>query len=125
MKFNTFMLIYAVVSLIFGLGFVLTPGLVLSVYGVEADLSFRYIGQLFGAALISLGVLSWSVRSAGDSDVRKAVLSSLLVGEVLGFVLAVIGQITGALNVLGWSVVFVYLLLSAGLAYFRFASPSR
>ena len=125
MKFNTFMLIYAVVSLLFGIGFVLAPGLVLSVYGVEADLSFRYIAQLFGAALISLGVLSWSVRSAGDSDVRKAVLSSLLVGEVIGFVLAVIGQITGALNVLGWSVVFVYLLLSAGLAYFRFASPTR
>ena len=29
------------------------------------------------------------------------------------------------LNVLGWSVVFVYLLLSAGLAYFRFAGPPR
>ena len=125
MKFNTFMLIYAVVSLLFGIGFVLAPGLVLSVYGADADLSFRYIGQLFGAALISLGVLSWSVRSAGDSDVRKAVLSSLLVGEVIGFVLAVIGQLTGALNVLGWSVVFVYLLLSAGLAYFRFAGSSR
>ena len=125
MKFNTFMLIYAVVSLLFGIGFVLAPGLVLSVYGADADLSFRYIGQLFGAALISLGVLSWSVRSAGDSDVRKAVLSSLLVGEVIGFVLAVIGQITGALTVLGWSVVFVYLLLSAGLAYFRFAASSQ
>jgi hypothetical protein len=125
MKFNTFMLIYAVVSLLFGVGFVLAPALVLSVYGVDADLSFRYIGQLLGAALISLGVLSWSVRSAGDSDVRKAVLSSLLVGEVIGFVLAVIGQITGAMNVLGWSVVFVYLLFSAGLAYFRFVSPAR
>ena len=125
MKFNTFMLIYAVVSLLFGIGFVLAPALVLSVYGVDADLSFRYIGQLLGAALISLGVLSWSVRSAGDSDVRKAVLSSLLIGEVIGFVLAVIGQMTGALNVLGWSVVFVYLLLSAGLAYFRFASSTR
>jgi hypothetical protein len=125
MKFNTFMLIYAVVSLIFGLGFVLTPGLVLSIYGVEADLSFRYIGQLFGAALISLGVLAWSFRNAGDSESRKAVLASLLVGEVIGFVLAVIGQLNGALNVLGWSVVAVYLLLSVGLAYFRFASPNR
>jgi len=125
MKFNTFMFIYAVVSLMFGIGFVLMPGLVLSVYGVEADLSFKYIAQLFGAALISLGVLSWSVRGAGDSDVRKAVLSSLLVGEAIGLILAVMGQVTGALNVLGWSVVFVYLLLSAGLVYFRFASPTQ
>ena len=125
MKFNTFMLIYAVVSLLFGIGFVLAPGLVLSAYGAEADLSFRYIGQLFGAALISLGMLSWFFRNAGDSDSRKAVLSSLLAGEVIGFVLAVIGQLNGALNVLGWSVVAVYLLLSVGLAYFRFASSSR
>ncbi len=119
------MLIYAVVSMLFGIGFVLMPGLVLSVYGADADLSFRYIGQLFGAALISLGVLSWSIRNAADSEVRKAAVSSLLVGEVIGFVLALIGQLNGALNVLGWSVVFVYLLLSAGLAYFHFASPNR
>ena len=123
MKFKTFMLIYALVSILFGLGFVFLPGLVLSIYGVEADLSFRYIGQLFGAALVSLAVLAWSLKEIGP-EARKGGVLALLVGEVLGLILAVIGQLNGALNVLGWSVVVVYLLLSAGLAYFYFFKPT-
>jgi small-conductance mechanosensitive channel len=121
MKFRTFMTIYALVSILFGLGFVLVPGLVLSIYGVETDLAFRYIGQLFGAALISLAVLAWSSKDASVSEARKMSVLPLLVGEAIGFVLALIGQLNGALNVLGWSVVVVYLFLGIGLAYYYFA----
>jgi hypothetical protein len=124
MKLKTFMLIYALVSILFGLGFVFLPGLVLSIYGAEADLSFRYIGQLFGAALVSLAVLAWSLKDAGIAEARKGGVLALLVGEVIGLILAVIGQLNGALNILGWSVVAVYLLLSAGLAYFYFFKPA-
>ena len=123
MKFKTFMTIYALVSIMFGLGFVFVPGLVLSIYGVETDIAFRYIGQLFGAALVSLAALAWSFRNAGASEVRQTSVLSLLIGEVIGFVLALIGQLTGALNAFGWSVVAVYLLLSIGLAYYYFAKP--
>jgi hypothetical protein len=124
MKFRTFMGIYALVSAVFGLGFVLAPGLLLSIYGVETDLPFRYIGQLFGAALISLAVLAWSIRNIVQSEVRKAGVFALLVGEGIGFIVAIIRQLNGALNVLGWSVVAVYLLLAVGLAYFYFTEPA-
>jgi hypothetical protein len=124
MKFRTFMGIYALVSAVFGLGFVLAPGLLLSIYGVETDLPFRYIGQLFGAALISLAVLAWSIRNIVQSEVRKAGVFALLVGEGIGFIVAIIRQLNGALNVLGWSVVTVYLLLAVGLAYFYFTEPA-
>jgi hypothetical protein len=124
MKFKTFMGIYALVSALFGIGFVLAPGLVLSIYGVDPDLSFRYIGQLFGAALISLAVLAWLIRNTVQPEVRKASVTALLVGEGIGFIASIIGQLNGALNVLGWSVVAVYLLLSAGLAYFYFTEKA-
>ena len=117
------MTIYALVSILFGLGFVFVPGLVLSIYGVETDIAFRYIGQLFGAALISLAVLAWSFRNASLSEARKTGVLALLVGEVIGFIVALIGQISGALNAFGWSVVAVYLLLGGGLAYYYFAKP--
>lgn len=124
MNFKSFMFVYALVSILFGLGFVLAPGFVLSIYGVETGLAFRYIGQLFGAALVSLAVLAWSLGRAPASETRRGGVLALLVGEVLGLVLAVIGQLAGALNVLGWSVVAVYLLLAAGLAYFYFIKPA-
>jgi len=124
MKFKTFASSYALVSIVFGAGFLAAPGLLLSIYGVKTDLSFNYIGQLFGAALISLAALAWLGRNISEPQARNAIVLALLVGEAIGFVVALIGQFNGALNMLGWSVVAVYLLLAAGLAYFYFAKPA-
>lgn len=124
MKFSTFMVIYAILSAVFGLGFVLVPGQLLPIYGVEPDAPLRLIGQLFGAVLVSLALLAWSVRNFSDSEARRAIVLALLVGETLGFILALIGQLNGVLNVLGWLVVVIYLFLALGLAYFQFSKPA-
>ena len=121
MKFSTFTVIYAVVSAVFGLGFVLMPGQLLPIYGVEPDAALRLIGQFFGAALLSLAILSWLVRNLSDSETRRAIILALFVGEALGFILALIGQLNGIFNVMGWSVVVVYLFFALGLAYFQFS----
>ena len=118
------MVIYAVVSAVFGLGFVLMPGQLLPIYGVEPDAALRLIGQFFGAAIISLAILAWLVRNLSDSEARRAIILALLVGETLGFIMALIGQFNGILNVLGWSVVLVYLVFTLGLAYFQFSKSA-
>jgi uncharacterized membrane protein len=124
MKFNTFMVIYAVVSTVFGLAFVFTPGLILPIYGVEPDAALRLIGQLFGAVLISLALLAWLVRNLRDSETQHVVILALLVGEALGFILALIGQLNGVLNALGWSIVVVYLFFALGLVYLQFSKSA-
>ncbi|MGD8406240.1 MAG: hypothetical protein PVJ21_21470 [Anaerolineales bacterium] len=124
MKFSTFMMIYAVVSAVFGLGFVLMPGQLLPIYGVEPDAALRLIGQFFGAALLSLALLAWLARNLRNTEARRAIVLALLVGETLGFIFALIGQINGIFNVMGWSVVVVYLFFALGLAYFQFSKPT-
>ena len=124
MKFSTFMVIYALVSAVFGLGFVLMPGQILLIYGVEPDAALRLIGQFFGAALLSLAILAWLVKNLSDSEARRAIILALFVGEAIGFIFALIGQFNGILNVLGWSVVVVYLIFTLGLAYFQFSKPA-
>ena len=118
------MVIYAVVSTVFGLAFVFTPGLILPIYGVEPGAALRLIGQLFGAVLISLALLAWLVRNLRDSVTQHAVTLALLVGEALGFILALIGQLNGVLNALGWSVVVVYLFFTLGLVYLQFSKSA-
>jgi uncharacterized membrane protein len=124
MKFNTFMLVYAVISAVFGLGFVFIPGLLLPIYGVEPDAALKLIGQLFGAVLISLALLAWLVRNLRDSETQRAVTLALLVGEALGFIVALIGQLNGVFNALGWSVIVVYLFFTLGLAYLLFSKSA-
>lgn len=124
MKFSTFMLVYAIVSAVFGLGFVLMPGQILPIYGVEPDAALNLVGQFLGAALVSLALLTWLVRNLSDSETRRAIVLALLVGESIGFILSLIGQLNGIFNVMGWSVVAVYLLFALGLAYFQFSNPA-
>lgn len=118
------MVINAVIAIVFGITFVVVPARIVSFYGITADAPLRYVGQLFGAALIAFAVLTWSARKAPDSEARKAILLALFIGDGIGFVVALIGQLRGVMNALGWSTVAIYLLLSLGFGYFRFANPS-
>lgn len=124
MKFSTFMVFYAIVSAVFGLGFVLMPGQILPIYGVEPDAALKLVGQFLGAALVSLALLTWLVRNLSASETRRAIVLALLVGESIGFILALIGQFNGIFNALGWSVVAVYLFFTLGLAYLQFFKPA-
>ena len=120
MKLNMFMVIVAIVAGLFGLGFVFIPDQVLSYYGAAPDASAHYMAQLFGAALLGFAVILWLCKDAEDSPARQAILLGLFVAEGVGFVVALIVQLGGGINALGWSTVLIYLLFALGFGYFRF-----
>jgi len=124
MRLSLLMTVNAIVAVVFGLAFVIAPGQAGALYGVTADAQFRYLAQLFGSALVGFGVLTWAARNAPATDARKAIVLALFVSEGLGFVLALLGQIAGVVNTMGWSTVAIYLLLALGFGYFQFVKPS-
>jgi hypothetical protein len=124
MKLNMFMLIVAVVAGLFGLGFVFIPDQVLSYYGAAPDASVHYMAQLFGAALLGIAVILWLCKDVEDSPARQAILLGLFVAEGVGFVVALITQLGGGINALGWSTVLIYLLFALGFGYFRFVKSA-
>jgi len=125
MKLGTFMAIHAFVALVFGIGFVLAPASVLAPYGmVSMDAGAIFMSRLFGAALIQVGLLAWMARTVIDPAARRAVQRAYGGGLVVGFVVALTGQLAGVANALGWSTVAIYLLLALGYGYFLFARPS-
>jgi hypothetical protein len=121
MKLNTLMIINAVVAAVFGVAFVLVPGQVTSLYGVEDPSEVLiYVGRLMGAAFIGFAVLTWSARNANDSSARRAIVFALLVSDGVGFIVSLMGQLADVVNSLGWSTVAIYLLLALGFGYFQF-----
>lgn len=124
MKLSVFMTIVAVVAGLFGLGFVFAPEQVLSFYGAAPDAGTNYMTQLFGAALLGFAVILWLCKDAEDSPVLKAILLGLFVAEGVGFVVALMTQLGGSINALGWSTVIIYLLFALGFGYFRFIKPA-
>ena len=124
MKLSTLMVLNTVICAVFGIAFVLLPLQVYSLYGLEAGPQLNYMGQLFGAALIAFAILSWSARNAEASDARKAIVLAFLIGDGIGFFVALIGQLGGVVSTLGWSTVAIYLILTLGFGYFQFSKSS-
>jgi len=124
MKLSTLMAINTVIATIFGIAFVLIPWQVLSLYGIQPEPAINFVGQLFGAALITFAVLTWSARNAGESEARKAIVIAMFIGDTIGFIVALIAQVNNVVNELGWSTVVIYLLLGLGFAYFYFSKKS-
>ena len=124
MKLSTLMVVNTIVAGVFGIVFVLIPWQVLSLYGIVPDPAINYVGQLFGAALLTFALMSWRARKADDSDARQAIILAFFMGDCIGFIVALRGQFAGVVNSLGWSTVLIYLLLAIGFGYFKFVKPS-
>jgi hypothetical protein len=124
-KLSNLLVVAAVIGAVFGVGFVVASGPLLAIYGITLDKAGTLVAQLFGAALISLAVLNWLARNVTGPEARRALVLANLAGDVVGFVVILLGQLAGVANALGWSNVAIYLLLALGFAYVQFMEPRR
>ena len=125
MKLSIFLIIAGVLGLAFGAPFVLAPVQLLSFYGVTLEgAGSIVVARLFGAALINLGLITLLVRNVTAAETQQAITLGGFVGDGIGFVVALLGQLAGVTNALGWSTVIIYLFLAVGFGYFRFMKPS-
>jgi hypothetical protein len=124
MTYKNFLSIASVVAFLFALGFMLMPGQLVGLYNVELNPGGALVAQLFGATLLGFGLLDWIGRDFKDDKTKQAVLTVNLATDAFGLIFSLIGQLGGVpgVNTLGWSTVLIYLLLTAGFAYFRFFS---
>lgn len=120
MKLSNLLVVAAVIGAVFGVAFVVASGPLLAIYGITLDKAGTLVAQLFGAALIALAVVNWFARNVTDPEGRRAVVLGNLAGDVVGFVVILLGQLSGIANAVGWSSVAIYLLLGLGFAYFQF-----
>ena len=68
MKLKTLFLINAVLATVFGIAFVVIPQVIIPLYGATVDAPLRYVGQLYGAALIGFAVLTWEARKLENKE---------------------------------------------------------
>ena len=123
MKLSNFLVVKAVISLVFGIVFALVPAVAMSLYGITLDAGGIMMTRFLGACLIGIGLICWLDREA-DPEALQGITLALCIGDTVGFLVALLGQLSGLLNALGWVNVVIWLLLALGLGYFRFLKPS-
>jgi hypothetical protein len=125
MKFSNLLLVNAVVALVYGVGLVLLPATLLSMYGVTPGPAVNLASQLFGVELLHVGLICWFARNVSDGPAQRALIVASLIGQVFGLIVALMGTLSGVFNAVGWSAVAIYLLLGLGYAYLQFMKPSH
>lgn len=73
--------------------------------------------------MLGFAALSWSARSAPESEARRSIVLGSFVYSVLGFIVSLVSQLAGMVNALGWSTVVLFLLFALGFGYFQFMKP--
>jgi hypothetical protein len=120
MSLKALMIIKAIVCLVFGILLLLVPWLVLQILGSSYGPGAAITAREYGAALIGVMVLTWIARNAEDSTARRAIVTSLFVYDGVALIAMLILQLSGAMNLLGWGVVFIYLFFTVTFGYFMF-----
>ncbi len=120
MNRSRFLVLASILGLVFGLAFLLAPGLLMSFYGITLDAAGQWIGRFLGAQLVGLATVTWLARNAPTGGAQSAVMIGNLVGSAIALVLAVLQGIAGFGNALVWSTAVVYAFLAAGFGFFQF-----
>jgi hypothetical protein len=120
MNLKILFVIAAVVTLVFGVLFIVIPNQVYSWYGINADIQLNYMGSLYGAALIGFGLIAWLGRNAADSDSRKAIVTAFFIADLIGFIIALVAQLHNIVNSMGWMTVVIYFFFTVAFGYFQF-----
>lgn len=124
MKLSTWMVIKAVVVIVFGIGFVLMPQSLGAIYAMSLDPSGALMARLFGTAFIFEAIVLWLARNAPASDPTiRAIVTAVAVSNAIGFVVTLLATLSGVWNALGWLPVLLYLVFGLAFAYFLFSKP--
>ena len=123
MKLRTFLIINAVLLELNGIFMLLFPAKFGSYYFFSAGPEMPFGVRLLGVYLLAAGLLAWSTRNAQPSRARTDILYAFLAMNVLGFLVALIYQLSNTVSNLGWSTVVIYLLLSVGFGYYLYGKP--
>jgi len=119
MKLSTFISIHSILLFLFGLGFLLAPAEMLSVYATSTNSTGLLTAGVFGIGNIQLSIIMWTSRNDVGSKTLKTLVLLLFLGNALAFMLALQAQISGVFNVLGWTNVALYLFFTFGYGYFQ------
>jgi len=117
MNFHNLMLITAIATIGFGTGFIIAPKALIALYGLSSTPAIEFSLRLYATTIFGIGALALLIRHAQDHYSQKSVLLAFFIIDFGGFLVALLANLAGLMNVLGWSLVVLFLIFSGAYAY--------
>jgi hypothetical protein len=115
MNLKNLFIISALVASLLGLGLILAPvPLMTARTGHIPDILTAHVARQFGIAMLAIGIISWMVRNASESDARNAIVVGFALVYVLLPIETIISIMRGSESAEGFVLVAVFGLLAVG-----------
>ena len=124
MKATVLFWVNGIAALVFGLGFLLVPGVMTDMMDVPTD-SMGLIGwQFFGLGILTIGGIAWGSRNKLVREVKFPIMLMVFLMMVAMTVLHAVLALFGGLeiNLTLWSVIIYHIGMAVWYGYFLFAS---
>lgn len=123
MNFKTVASAASIVTLLFGLAFILAPLATLAMYGSQsADPVLTVTARYFGATLVGFAALAWGLRGMENHDAQRVTAKLVAVTSLIGAGVSLQAVLAGTLNAMAWSSVAIYLVFTVLWARIGFKS---
>lgn len=119
MKFKYWMAAKAIVEIVFGVGFVVLPVELGSIFGLTLDKSGVLMAQLFGVAFIFGCLILWLCKNFPWPEAQKIAIG-VVISNAIGAVVTLLACLNGVWNALGWIPFGLFVVFGLGFAYFLF-----
>ena len=125
MKLKHLFIINAIIALVYAVGELFIPATVASIYGLKdtANPELLLTARYFGWGLLAVGLICALAVNTPASEAKQAIVKALFIAHTVGFIISLMGTISGVFSAMGWSAVGLYLLMAAGFGYFWFIKP--
>ena len=120
MKAKYFLIVDAIILLLFAMGYLLTPQWILSQFDITVNDGGVMMDQLFGATVLGIAVLNWLSREAHYFEELRPVALANFVGHGLVFVVLLLQKMNGLGNGYCWFVIAFALIFTLAFGYFSF-----
>jgi len=122
MTLKKMLLANSVISVLGSLALLLMPGSILDLLGMTDKATEKLLLQFFGAELLGAGLLTLFALNTKELRSQRGLTLSFFIADGIAFIVALGGLLSGAMNLLGWILALVFLLLTIGFGYFQFVA---
>lgn len=122
MNYKIVFVLNALVALLAGLVLVFAPATGLAQFNMDARVTEQFLTRALGAALVSLGLVLWFAKDAGEAAQRNLGMASFA-GSVLGLIVAVLGAANGIIRVNSWIPIVVFVVFALAYGFLVFLKP--
>ena len=113
-------LVHVAVVLVFGLGYLLIPEQVGSIYGLKTEPPITDISRLLGAAMLGWALSSWMAWRALDRETVRIVVAAETVWTALGALVMLYSLLFNGFPALGWLNFVLLAAFSLVFAWYNF-----